>query len=290
MEWRVRHADGSWRALQSVVTNLLDEPSVAGLVLNSRDVTAQKALEEQLRHEAFHDPLTGLANRALFGEHLDNAVHRRRRSGVSVAVMFVDLHNFKAVNDVHGHGRGDQLLREVGDRLKSGVRDADVIARLGGDEFAVLFEGPADGFDPDTAARRLANSFSVPFGEGTDQVVVQVNIGVAVSGVDAESAQELMRDADLAINAAKSAGAGSYVRFTADLHQQILDRMQIESELRRALERRELTLYYQPVVELVSGEIKVWKHLSAGPPRTRVVRTRRVHRRRRVVWLDRHHR
>jgi len=269
-EWRMRHSDGSWRSLQTVLTNLLNEPSVGGLVLNSRDVTAQKALEEQLRHQAFHDPLTGLANRALFGEHLDNAVRRRRRSGGSLGVMFVDLHNFKAVNDLHGHARGDRLLQEVGDRLKAGLRDADLIARLGGDEFAVLFEGPAEGFDPDAAAERLVESFARPFGEGTDQVVVQVNIGIAVSGDNAESDRELLRDADLAINAAKAAGAGSYVRFTSVLHQQILGRMQIESELRRALGRNELRLYYQPVVKLSSGEIEGvealirWAHPERG--------------------------
>jgi len=269
-EWRMRHSDGSSRFLQSVLTNLLNEPSVSGLVLNSRDVTAQKALEEQLRHQAFHDPLTGLANRALFREHLNNAVRRRGRSGVSLGVMFVDLHNFKAVNNLHGNARGDEILKEVGDRLKVGVRDADVIARVGGDEFAVLLEGPADGFDPDAAAGRLVECFALPFGEGTNQVVVQVNIGVAVGGDDAESEQELLRNADLAINAAKAVGAGSYVRFTSALHQQILDRMQIESELRRALARNELRLYYQPVVSLSSGEIQGvealirWAHPERG--------------------------
>ncbi len=254
-DWRMRHADGSSRSLQSVLTNLLNEPSVAGLVLNSRDVTAQKVLEEQLRHQAFHDPLTGLANRALFREHLNNAVRRRRRSGVALGVMFVDLHNFKAVNNLHGNARGDEILKEVGERLKAEVRDADVISRVGGDEFAVLLEGPAGGFDPDATASRLVECFAIPFGEGTNQVVVQVNIGVAVGGPDAETEQELLRNADLAINAAKAEGAGSCVRFTSALHQQILDRMQIESELRKALARDELRLYYQPVVSLSSGEI-----------------------------------
>ncbi|MGD0809719.1 MAG: EAL domain-containing protein [Acidimicrobiales bacterium] len=274
VEWRMRHSDGSWRSLQSVLTNLLNEPSVAGLVLNSRDVTVRKALEEQLRHQAFHDPLTGLANRALFSEHLNNSVHRRRRSGVALGVMFIDLHNFKAVNDLHGHARGDQVLKEVGDRLKTEVRDADVIARLGGDEFAVLLEGPKDEFDPDAVAGRLAESFVRPFGEGDNRLVVQVNIGVAVSGDNAESVSELLRDADLAINAAKAAGAGSYVRFTSALHQQILDRMQIESELRLAVERNELRVHYQPVVKLSSGEIEGvealirWAHPVQGmvPP------------------------
>jgi diguanylate cyclase (GGDEF)-like protein/PAS domain S-box-containing protein len=274
VEWRMRHGDGSWRALQSVVTNLLDEPSVAGLVLNSRDITAQKALEEKLRYQAFHDPLTGLANRALFAEHLDKAVHRCRRSGGSLEVMFIDLHNFKAINDLHGNDRGDQLLRQVAERLQSTMRKADVVARLGGDEFAVLIEGPAGWVDPDTAAARLVESFTVPFGEGTNQIVVQVNVGVAVSGMNGGSDKELLRDADLAMNVAREAGAGSYVRFTPALHQRIMDRMRTEIELRQALDHGELVVHYQPVVELGSGEIKGvealirWLHPEKGlvPP------------------------
>ena len=140
-EWRLLHVNGTWRTFQSVLTNLIEEPSVGGLVLNSRDVTDQRAAEEQLRHQAFHDPLTGLANRSLFAEHLDRAVRRRGRSGCTLEVMFIDLDNFKAVNDLRGRLLGDELLRQVARRLKSTFRDADVIARMGGDQFAVLFEG-----------------------------------------------------------------------------------------------------------------------------------------------------
>ena len=133
-EWRLRHYDGSWRSFQSVVTNLFDEPSVRGLVLNSRDITEQKALEDQLRHQAFHDPLTGLANRALFSEHLEHAVRRRIRSGSGLAVLFIDVDDFKAVNDLRGHALGDKLLHKVAMRLEETLRDADLVARLGGDE------------------------------------------------------------------------------------------------------------------------------------------------------------
>jgi diguanylate cyclase (GGDEF)-like protein/PAS domain S-box-containing protein len=273
-EWRVRHGDGSWRSLQSVVTNLMDEPTVAGLVLNSRDITAQKALEEQLRYQAFHDPLTGLANRALFEEQLGQAVHRCRRSGGSLEVIVIDLHNFKAINDLHGNARGDQLLREVGDRVQGTLRDAEVVARLGGDEFAVLLEAQAAGVGPDVAAERLIESFSRPFGDGTNQVVLQVVVGVAASGPNGESDKELLRDADLAMNVARENGAGSFVRFTSAVHQRILDRMRTEIELQRALVRDELVLFYQPVVELASGEIKGvealirWAHPEKGlvPP------------------------
>jgi diguanylate cyclase (GGDEF)-like protein/PAS domain S-box-containing protein len=277
-EWRVRHGDGSWRSLQSVVTNLIDEPTVAGLVLNSRDITAQKALEEQLRFQAFHDPLTGLANRALFEENLGRAVQRCRRTGGSLEVISIDLHNFKAINDLHGDARGDQLLREVGDRLQGTFRDAEVVARLGGDEFAVLIEvpggAPGVGAGADAAAERLLDSFSRPFGDGTNQVVLQVIVGVAVSGPDGEPDKELLRNADLAMNVAREDGAGSLVRFTPAVHQRILDRMRIEIDLQRALARDELVLYYQPVVELASGEIKGvealirWAHPEKGlvPP------------------------
>ena len=253
-EWRVRHGDGSWRSLQSVVTNLIDEPTVAGLVLNSRDITAQKALEEQLRFQAFHDSLTGLANRALFEEDLSRAVQRCRRSGASLEVVSIDLHNFKAINDLHGNARGDQLLREVADRLQATFREAEVVARLGGDEFAVLLEVTEPGAGADAAAERLMESFARPFGGGTNQVVLQVIVGVAVSGADGEPDKELLRNADLAMNVAREDGAGSSV--TPAVHQRILDRMRTEIELQKALLRDELVLYYQPVVELASGEVK----------------------------------
>jgi predicted signal transduction protein with EAL and GGDEF domain len=129
-EWRVRHGDGSWRFLQSIVTNLIHEPSVGGLVLNSRDITDQKDLEEQLRHQAFHDTLTGLANRALFSEHLEQAVRRRGRIGGGLALFFIDLDSFKAVNDLHGHSLGDDVLKQAAQRLRTTLRDADAIARL----------------------------------------------------------------------------------------------------------------------------------------------------------------
>ena len=273
-EWRVRHGDGSWRWLQAVVTNLVDEPTVAGLVVNSRDITAQKALEEQLRYQAFHDPLTGLANRARFKERLGQAVQRCRRSGGSLEVIVVDLHNFKAINDLYGNARGDQLLREVGDRILGTFRDAEMVARLGGDEFAVLLEASVAGLGPDVAAERLIESFSRPFGDGTNQVVLQVVVGVASSGPYGESDKELLRDADLAMNVARQDGAGAFVRFTSAVHQRILDRMRTEIELQRALAHDELVLYYQPVVELATGEIEGvealirWVHPEKGlvPP------------------------
>ena len=269
-EWRVQHADGTWRSLQSVVTNLLDEPSIAGLVLNSRDVTDQKALEDQLRHQALYDGLTGLANRALFGEHVDRALRFCSRNATSLTVMLIDLRNFKAVNDLHGRARGDQLLSEVAERLQATVRDSDVIGRLGGDQFAVLLEGAAVSVDPSAPAERFFDAFSRPFGSGTAQIMVQARIGVAVSGTDSESHADLLHNADVAVTAAKETNAESYLIFTTAMREKLLDRRRTESELRRALERDELVLHYQPLVELATDDIKGvealirWSHPDKG--------------------------
>jgi len=254
-EWRLRHADGSWRSFQSVVTNLFDEPSVRGLVLNSRDITDQKALEDQLRHQAFHDPLTGLANRALFSEHLEHAVRRRIRSGTGLAVLFIDVDDFKAVNDLRGHALGDKLLSRVGLRLEEALRDADLIARLGGDEFAVLLETEPVDPHPCVVASRLIEAFTEPFVMGTSEVFARVSIGVAIDDAGGESAEELLRNADLAMYAAKISGKGTYEVYTPEMHSIILDRMETEAELRRALEREELVVYYQPIVDVATRTV-----------------------------------
>ena len=270
VEWRARHSDGSWRSLQTVVTNLMHEPSVGGLVLNSRDVTDQKALEEQLRHQAFHDLLTGLANRALFSEQLDQAIRRRGRIGGGVAILFIDLDKFKSVNDVHGHALGDELLKQTAQRLRATFRDADAIARLGGDEFAVLFEGVALDSYPRSAAERLIMSFAQPFHVHSAEVFVTASIGMALDESGTESAEDLLRNADLAMYAAKTKNAGSYEVFTSGMHSKILQRMQVESDLRRALSQGEFQVYYQPIIENSSGSIGGvealirWNHPERG--------------------------
>ncbi len=269
VEWRVHHCDGSWRVLQTIVTNLIDETSVGGLVLNSRDISDQKALEEQLRDQAFHDPLTGLANRALFSEQLNQAVRRRGRIGAGLALLFVDLDSFKAVNDLHGHGLGDELLKQVAGRLQAALRDADAIARLSGDEFAVLFEGVAIDFTPRSGAERLIEAFAEPFRVGSSDVFMTASVGVALDGVAGESAEDLLRNADLAMYAAKSKNRGSYEIFSPDMHSMILDRMRIASELRRALDQHEFQVYYQPIVDgagtIDGAEALIrWNHPERG--------------------------
>ena len=153
-EWRLRHRDDTWRTFQSAVTNLVGETSVAGYVVNSRDITDQRGLEDQLRDRALHDALTGLANRALFAEHLERASRPQRRSGGSVQVMIIDLDDFGAINEEFGHAAGDELLTKVALRLQTSLRDADSIGRLGGDEFGVLFEFPGS---PPQAPRLTAS-------------------------------------------------------------------------------------------------------------------------------------
>jgi diguanylate cyclase (GGDEF)-like protein/PAS domain S-box-containing protein len=254
-EWPVRHADGSWRFLQSVITNLVNEPSVGGLVLNSRDVSDQKALEDQLRHQAFHDQLTGLANRALFAENLDQALRRQSRTGTELAVLFIDLDEFKTVNDLHGHMLGDELLKQAAKRLRATLRDADAIARIGGDEFAALFEGIALGHDASAAAERVIESFAQPFIIESSEVFVTASMGLALNDAGTESAEDLIRNADLAMYAAKTANKGRYEVFSTDMHSTILDRMKMERDLRQALVQSEFEAYYQPIVTLPSGTI-----------------------------------
>jgi diguanylate cyclase (GGDEF)-like protein/PAS domain S-box-containing protein len=270
IEWRARHADGSWRYLQTVVTNLIHDPGVGGLVLNSRDITDQKALEEQLRHQAFHDTLTGLANRALFSEQLDQAVRRRGRIGGGLALLFIDLDKFKIVNDLHGHALGDELLKQTAERLRVTLREADAIARLGGDEFAVLFEGVALDSYPRSAAERLIQSFAEPFKVQSADIFVSASIGMALDESGAESAEDLLRNADLAMYAAKTKSEGSYEVFTSGMHSKILDRMQVESDLRHALSHGEFEVYYQPIIDHSSGTtggveaLIRWNHPERG--------------------------
>lgn len=227
IEVQVRRADGEWRWVNVTVTNRTDDPIVNGIVLNFRDISARKELEERLHRQAFTDALTGLANRPLFIDRLDHVLARRRPAGdPSFAVLFLDVDDFKAVNDSLGHSAGDQLLVTLGARLHATIRPADTAARLGGDEFAVLLEGAGEK-EARRVANRLLDSLSAPVPVGEHQVSVTVSIGVAVdSNVADITADDVLRDADLAMYSAKTTSLGTYAVYEPAMHEEAIRRLE----------------------------------------------------------------
>jgi diguanylate cyclase (GGDEF)-like protein/PAS domain S-box-containing protein len=251
LELSMAHSDGSFRDTETVITSLVDVPDVRGLVLNTRDVTDRKQLQERLTHQAFHDGLTGLANRTLFQQQLAAAL--ADPSLGEVAVLFCDLDGFKAVNDSQGHDTGDTLLRLVSERLRGCVRSGDVVARFGGDEFAVLVQDREASRKARDVAERIAGALASPFALGDREVLVGVSIGIALADTDDSSADVLLRNADLAMYRAKADEQASVVVFEREMHDALLARLQVEDDLRAALGSGELVLHYQPTVELATG-------------------------------------
>jgi diguanylate cyclase (GGDEF)-like protein/PAS domain S-box-containing protein len=269
-EVRVRHADGSWLVVEAVAKNLLHDPAVEGIVINYRDVTGRKSLEDELKRQAFHDSLTGLANRALFADRLQHAISRTERAPTAIAVLFVDLDDFKTVNDSMGHSEGDQLLIAVAGRLRTGLRAGDTIARMGGDEFAVLIEDPVDGETPVDVGRRLLAQLEAPFVHGGKELFVRASIGIATTRSRDYTADEVLRNADVAMYTAKSNGKNRLEVFEPGMHAAALNRLALKGDLERALERGEFTLVYQPIVRLGGGRLSGveallrWQHRERG--------------------------
>jgi diguanylate cyclase (GGDEF)-like protein/PAS domain S-box-containing protein len=263
VECRVRHADGSWRYVESAVSACLDDPSIGGMVLNTRDITERKELEEQLAHQAFHDALTGLANRALFRNRVEHALARMRRHQRPIAVLLLDIDAFKTVNDSLGHAFGDAFLVAVADRLRSLLRPSDTPCRLGGDEFAVLVEDLAEPVDATIVAERILDALRLPFVVDGKEVVTAASIGVTIAEARTASgragisrdADDLLRNADVAMYTAKSRGRNRCELFKPSMHQAMLDRLDLEADLRRAVDRGEFVLHYQPTVALATGRI-----------------------------------
>jgi diguanylate cyclase (GGDEF)-like protein/PAS domain S-box-containing protein len=216
-EWRIRCADGTHRHIAAVATNLLDDPRVAGVVLTVRDGDARKALEEQLRHRAFHDPLTGLANRALFYDRVEHALSRAGREDGQVAVLFIDLDDFKPITDQHGHAAGDLVLEEIAGRIESCMRSAGTAARLGGDEFGVLLEAIDGDSAAIEAADRLLNVFDTPLTRLGEPIRLSASIGVATTSAQERGIEELLRKGDLAMYAAKATGRARIELYRPDL-------------------------------------------------------------------------
>jgi diguanylate cyclase (GGDEF)-like protein/PAS domain S-box-containing protein len=269
-EWRVQHRDGRWLYVEAVGTNLMHEPTVRGIVINTRDITERKSLEAQLVHQAFHDPLTGLANRALFLDRVTHALAITGRHGRHpVAVLFLDIDNFKTLNDSFGHLPADQLLSTIARRLCDAVRTSDTVARLGGDEFAILLEDASGPMAPTAAAERITAALREPFTVEGKEVFASASIGIAVATPDL-SPSELLRNADTAMYQAKARGKARYELFETSMYAETLARIEMAAELRQAVERHELSLRYQPIIDLTTGVIVGveallrWEHPRRG--------------------------
>ena len=270
--WRLRHADGSWRWIEERGQGVFDDDGTLEYLEGSLvDISDRKRAEAQLLHHTLHDPLTDLPNRVLLLDRLQVAMGRSQRAGGEpFAVLFVDLDRFKVVNESLGHGFGDQLLLAISHRLRECLRPGDTIARLGGDEFALVLEGLADPADALRAAERIQRSLESPFEVGGHEVYSAASIGIAMASARYATPEEMLRDADNAVFQAKARGRGGHVVFDPEMHARALARLALESDLRRAVERGELRLLYQPIVALADRTVVGveallrWEHPSRG--------------------------
>ncbi len=259
-EGRIRRPDGQWRWLESTMTNLLDS-EVEAVVVNVRDISERKQFEQDLEHQALHDALTGLPNRALLIDRLEQALARAARGGASVGLLFLDLDRFKYVNDSHGHGTGDQLLQLVAERLRSTVRPSDTVARFGGDEFVVLVEDDAAAQALVGVAERIRSSLHVPFAADEIETFVTASIGIAASLPGQHDAETLLRDADAAMYRAKEGGRDRCEVFDPSIHDRAVAHLATTNALRSAIDEGRLCLHYQPLVRITTGEIVAFESL-----------------------------
>ena len=272
-ECRMRHFDGSWRYTETRMTNLLDVPAVDGVVLNVRDVTERHTLEAELRHQAFHDSLTGLANRVLFVNRVEHALQAARRDGSTVAVLYCDMDGVERLNDGLGYRSGDTALTMVADRLRAVVRGQDTVARLDGNEFGLLLDRLPSASDATVAMQRIMDTLCQPLPLPGASVELQPFIGVAVGIAGAGTAEDLLRNSALAVHVARNY-EGGFAIFDPDMHADAIRRIEVESQLRTGIEQSQFVLYYQPTIDLRTGRLTGvealmrWRHPDRGivPP------------------------
>ncbi len=252
-EWEVV-ADGQTQWYQSrAVPEIGEDGVVEHVLVMTTDITALKRTEAELAHQALHDPLTGLANRALLLDQLARILARRDRPAGTVALLFLDLDRFKVVNDSLGHTAGDQLLYAIADRLLAALRPTDIVARLGGDEFVVLIEGIEDTHEPVRLAQRIHAALKEPVIVDGNEVFTTVSIGIAITTTEEDTADGLLRDADAAMYLAKARGRDRFEIFDEELRTQATERLRTETYLRRALDMGEIEVFYQPELSLDTG-------------------------------------
>lgn len=271
---RTLNADGTWVWLEAIVTNLLHVPEVGGIVMNARDVSEQKRLEANLRHLALHDPLTGLPNRTLLTDRMDQALRQAAQASKRVGLLFLDLNYFKQVNDAFGHEAGDGLLHAVAERLRSIVQVAETVARLGGDEFVLLVPSIRGERHAMVRAEQVQSAMATPFIYHGREVAIGVTIGIAVSEPGLLQPAILLRDGDAALYRAKRAGRGHLIVHAPGMTGNATRRWRLKTDMREAADRGELTMHYQPIVAMTSGIVTGmeallrWQHPVYGlvPP------------------------
>ncbi|MGH9502234.1 MAG: putative bifunctional diguanylate cyclase/phosphodiesterase [Terriglobales bacterium] len=277
LEYRIRHKDGSWRILESTASAVRDaKGKIEKLVIVNRDISERKSAEEKLAHNAFHDGLTNLPNRALFLDRLQRAlVLSKRHTGYKFAILFIDVDEFKVFNDSLGHKVGDEVLVQIGHRLTISLREVDTIARpvlgpakddtlarLGGDEYTILLEDIRNPSDAIRVAERLQSRLAVPFTVQGYEIVVNASVGIALSTPACAHAEDLLRDANIAMYRAKRAGKARCEVFDTAMHEGAVRRLELETEIRKGLEAGEFRTYYQPIISLQTGRITGFEALT----------------------------
>ena len=271
-EHRKRCKDGHWKWIQ--VRGMVATRDASGaplrLIGTYLDISARKAAEETIKHQAHFDPLTQLPNRRLFLDRLEQEIVKSRRADMPLALLLIDLDEFKEVNDTLGHDVGDTLLQEAAHRIRSCVRDTDTVARLGGDEFTVLLSGLSDRTHIEDIAQKIIGRLADPFQLGNELVYVSASIGITLHPGDADNIDTLMKHADQAMYAAKRQGRNRFCYFTASLQHAAQARLKLSRELREAVANKQFLVHFQPIVELSTGRIHKaeallrWQHPTSG--------------------------